>query len=925
MYVDKSQAQVKGEVTKVGDASHFELRGYSQWNYEVKRLGPDKISLTVPNMDDATKAAFSTWSDSLIKEVNISPGEVDGREVVTFLLHDPTVESFDYLTDEPSRLILDFYRRPEEKKPVTAEIVTESKVKSEKQGQVQAKKRQAQAKKATDEEGYSRRGSGQSRSPAADEILQINKNQSTPSNEATEIKGGAFDASDPNFSRFRIRDFEIRDEAIIASRQNVYIRFPVLKMQISQLPEMLKDLPEFEIKPRDDKENKVARLLLGLYEKQIHKNDVTKDRMGAFLKVYSHFTEKYPDSEYNEIVHHLAAHMHYLRWLSQGDTVDYQTSQTMYRSLLARYPDSPLAERTQLWLAYSQLERGEGLATVQEFQEFLRRHPKTEQRDQINKSIAEGLTILNKFPEAVAVYTEMSKNGQTPLSKVEAAFRIGDVYFQEKNWPEAIKTYQSTKEKFPQMTKIYPNLHYNLAEALFWAGKYKESLESHVQFLSDFPDHSYGGFSMTRVGELLEALGADRSRVIGAFLESYFRYSKSPGAEVARIRMLSQQMKGMKDKELKKAVAEMQQIAKTSPLQTIGEFVVLMVADGYQRRGENDAALKELIDYYQTNPTSGNLPLFKERIVRNIAEKLNNQAQAKDFFKLLKDHATYAKTWLKNTRRLDVRYFVAQAYEQAGVFEEARRGYKQVLEDREKMLGTQQEKEKKVQELLPTVEALRLRLAAVNVMERIYPEAYLQLIKIKNPQNLNSVEQSERISLMAQLHEQREEIAEAKKKLREFIDSWQGDKAITIERKLELAQMNLQSGENVECENLSRQLLSYKTEEGMSPAYRARALELQGRSLLAQKKDLAAVEVFQQLLEEFESTRPLGSIRFKVGEVLFNRGDWAGAEKVWLKLDEQTNGILKKIAQERLASERWQSEHKKYVQRIPAMSGFKEE
>lgn len=909
----------KAEIARVGDTTHLEFSGLSQWSYEMKRLAPNKFRLQVPALDSATVAQLNTWSDVLISQVQVDTAGNDGTHLITFTIADPKVENFDYLTDDPSRLIIDFYKPAnDETKIQTAGLAPEGAVQVTKPRRL---KKLPTKKVVTDVDGYQK----QNRKPAGDERLEVPGPKPQLAQEPL-VKGIAYDATDPEFNRLRIRDYEINEDAIIASRKNIYIQFPMLKLVIPIMADLLANLPEFVIVPRDDIENKEARLLLSLYQRQVGKTDRTQDRIGAFLKVYDHFQVTYPQSEYDEMIKNMAAHIYFLRYKRSGDPVDYDQSHSLYKYLQAKYPESPLAERIQQWIAFSELERKNGLATIQEIQEYLRRYPKSEIQDQAHLALAEGHLILNKFEDALKIYEELAQSGVQPRFRVESVYRQGDVAFAKRDWAAAEKAYRQAFTKFPQHITSFPNASYNLAEVLFWQGKYKDSLGAYIDFLSRFPDHAYGGYAFTRAGELLEAMGADRSRVIGAFLESYFRYRSNPGSEVARIRMLSQQMKGMNEKELKKAIEEITEIYKHSPLPTIDEFAKLMMADGYQRRGENEEALKELVSHYQAHPTSGNLHLFKTRILRNISEGLETRVGRHEFLPALEYQAKFAKTWLKNSDRMDVPFAVGRAYEQAGAFSEAARVYQDVLTQRLKVTGTPEEKERRINELLPSVESLRLRLAAVAAENRQYPEAYRELESLKDVSKLTAAENSERILLLARVHREKGELGQAKTQLMDFISQWKGEPAQVVANILELAQLQLKTNEFSESERQIDQILNFrKTGVKISDDEIAQALEIKGRALQAQKKDLAAVETYQQLLDDFEAQRPLGSIRYQVGDILFKRGDLGGAEKIWQKLDGEKYAVLKRLADERLENARWQSDHRRYLKRIPAMSGLKEE
>ena len=57
--------------------------------------------------------------------------------------------------------------------------------------------------------------------------------------------------------------------------------------------------------------------------------------------------------------------------------------------------------------------------------------------------------------------------------------------------------------------------------------------------------------------------------------------------------------------------------------------------------------------------------------------------------------------------------------------------------------------------------------------------------------------------------------------------------------------------------------------------------------------------------------------------VLFKNGDLNGAEKIWNGLDAEKNSMYKRLSQEKLENAKWESEYKKYIDRIPAAVNLK--
>lgn len=902
VHAQATASLAQAELSRQADTAHLEFKGLKSWRYELERSGAAQVTLTVPPLSEASLARLQSFNDPLVRKIKVGKSGPDGMYVIVVDLADADVESFDYQTDEPSRLIVDFYRKADS---------TEKTVHAESAGSSPAVKPTPKTSGKT-----ARRSERPStRRPAGDEFLNNSievPDAAAPTPAQTRLHFGIFDGGDDNYDRFRIKDYEIRDEAAIASRQNIYLPFPMLKMPVSELAKLMEQEPEYVIRPKDTRENKEARLLLALYGRK---------RYGVFLKTYDYFTKRYPESEYLEILKNVTANVHLKKWREEGTADEYDVARAMYNELVQKYPESPLREHNYLILAFMQMERGDALATLQTLEGYLKIYPKAPDVPQVRKAAAEAYMILRKFDEAANEYAILMRDYPKTDHAREAEYRLGDVPFAKGDFSAAIRQFESAIKALPAQEKTYPNADFNMAEARFWQKDYKRALNGYVRFVELYPNHEYGGYALTRIGELLGILGADQRRVMGAFLESYFRFPNHPGAKVARIRMLSQQMRGMKVKEEKKALAEIEGYADSLDLPGINEFTTLMISEGLTGRGEYQESLKHLIAYYQKNPTSANLDSFKARILRNIANELKDRVERGQFMSALQFYSQYAKTWLKNSDRIDVPYLVGNAFERAGAYDEAQTIYKQALAQRQRIQGTVEEKEKSVQEHLPSLATLHLRLANVLAQDRDFLAAHQQLKAIGKTDTLAPPELVERVRLSALIAEQRNEPARAREALMELAKQWKGDPALVAPVNLELSQTFLKLGDAKQAETYAEQVLAAeKGETQLEPKLIADAYTAKAEALLAQKKALGAVETYQKMLERFEDKLPLASQRYKAGEVLYKQGDLKGAGDMWAPLQGGANNYLYKIGQEKLEDTKWRDEYNKYINRIPAMA-----
>ncbi|NQZ02211.1 MAG: tetratricopeptide repeat protein [Bdellovibrionales bacterium] len=896
-------ANVSGTIGRVGDATHLEFSGLADWKYRLDPKSNTVVELYVPPFDEKTLVELQTWTDRFIAGIEIDKNAPDGQYKVTLKLKRSDVETFDYLTDEPSRLIVDIFEKPqvaETSKPVAPKV-------AKAKAPVRDRRR---AKVAGDSKADDRKPSGEL-DPGVNEIDFKNRfiNNDYP-------QRGVFDGGDPDYNRFRIAEKDVKESAIIASRQNIYIRFPMLTMPSSELGQLLDTRPNYVIKPRSSQENKEARLLLTLYK---------KGRIGLFFKAYNYFKSAYPDSVYDEIVTHLAAELQFDRFRKEGNRLSYDAAKSLYTYLLDKYPDSPLAERTNFILGYAALERGSAIPAIQRFERIINQYPNSESLDEAKRAQAAAFLGLNRYADALRTLNDLSKNAKFKRYSREASYRIGDVHFQKRDFDKAIKSYIDALENYPEYESTFPNAHFNMAESYFWKGDFRKALSHYVEFVSRFPNHDFGGYALTRIGENLGILGADQPRVIGAYLESYFRFRDNPGANVARVRMLSQQMKGMKEKELQKALTEISEIADNTDLPRIKEFVALMMADGFHRRKDYMQAMDKLISYYQKNPTSADLSFFKKKILAEMAMVMDKKVKGEEFIPALEFFQEYKQTWLRGSERLDIPYLLGRAYEQAGVLSEAGTIYKKTLADLDGLKGTERLKQIRVSEQLPSQDEINLRLARVSEQGRDYSGAEKFLKKIKQPTKLSSSSKIERVIISAEVAKAKGQTEKAKSLLSKLEESWKGQPELVAPVLMDLASLQHQDNEQIDAIQSIEKMEESRPEEGYPQPLDIEMLTTKGKVLEKQGKKLAAVEAYVNLLNQYEGKAPLGSVRYRAGDLLYKEGDLKGAELIWNKLSPEKDSMFLRLAEERLKDAEWQSTYKKYIERIPAMSGRKKE
>lgn len=924
---------IRVEFSRIGDASHFEFEGTGSDRYKLERNDKGEVVLRIPNLDEASMRRLREVADGQVKVLSIEPKSVDGNVEIRFQAG-KDVDFFDYVSDQPKRLVVDFFPAQDalkDAKPLAAANESEEKAKA---------KPSSPAKDP------------QKREPAGGDFVIVAKQGPTgattlsaePASLAEQIASrkdferGIFDGGDPEFRRFTVKDYEIRESARLQSRAALRIPFPMLDLGFPKLGELQAAPPIYEILPKDTAENKEARLLLTLFKNQ---------RQALFLSTAKDFLKKYPQSDYDEIVRYAMADTHYALWRQERlhneenkiksesnlHDADFEEAMGLYNNLVEKYPDSPMTTRTLLLVGYSYLDRGDSFGALKTFQRLVRLKPDSKYAGQVKISIARAFLSLNRWDDALKELTDVEQNAKSVKDRQEAGFRKGDVYFRRGDYQKAIAEYDRAIKAYPEATGRFPNAFYNLAESRFRLGQEKMAIDSFRQFLQKFPEHRHGGYAMTRLGELIETLvGADDSRVTGAFFESYFRFRSTPGADIARMRVLTARIpKMMKDRELKDALLEIDEIVKRdADLPFIQEFRVISVADAFNERKEYERATKDLIQFYKENTQSKHLPLIKGRIVRNLSDNIRSYVDRGDFIQGLRLYSRDQSGWLKGIRRADLPFYAAKAYEAAGVLGDSAEQYRETLA----RLESQTPDTRDVFEAPISKESVRLRLAAVAAQNRDYAAAEAELKQIKDLAKLSEVEQSERAGLAADVAEARGQTDLARKFLADVIKAMatkDANVAVVAPLHLRVAKLALKSKDFKSAESAIETAIS-GIDKGLEAQggpvadlekQKAGALEVKAEVALARGKPKEAIQAFATLLElpvanADASRKGFDSVRYRMGKLQFEAGDLKSAETTWKGLAQDEKNLWRRLASEQMSGAKWRDEYKKYIERIPA-------
>ncbi|MNL25574.1 Beta-barrel assembly-enhancing protease [compost metagenome] len=224
-------------------------------------------------------------------------------------------------------------------------------------------------------------------------------------------------------------------------------------------------------------------------------------------------------------------------------------------------------------------------------------------------------------------------------------------------------------------------------------------------------------------------------------------------------------------------------------------------------------------------------------------------------------------------------------------------------------------------EKTPSEDELNLRLAGILAQEGKLSQSYEYLKAIKTPEKLSETAQIERVEIAVRLLEKRGDTESAIRYLGELLKTWKGQPELVAEPYLRLAELQEKQGKSDESLQALKMVDQLSQDSGkVTPVTHAKALEMMGDIYLKQNKTDLAMSSYQNLLEKYEEKRPLSSIRYKLGQLYFKKGEIQKAADIWNEFKGSKSEFWKNLAHEQLQNSEWRDGYKKYIKRIPAMS-----
>jgi TolA-binding protein len=273
----------------------------------------------------------------------------------------------------------------------------------------------------------------------------------------------------------------------------------------------------------ESKEAQYVRLAVNLYRQG--KNALVLRTVG-FLK------SDFPESIY-------LAEMRFLQANSYIKLNRREEAEKIFQEIMLDHKGSPPALYAGMYTAARAFKSNASLAALEQFLWLEQNYPGHRLAWVFRLGAAESMYRLGQTDRVIKEYEWIANHAPSSEARAEGAFRIGDAYLLRNSYPQALASYFSAIESFPEHAKKFPSVHLNRAESLFWLGEHEKAREAFLQFREQYAGHPEGWRANYRLA-LIEGHRVARSSVSyqQLLMNTVNEYPYSPGAVLARLRLI---------------------------------------------------------------------------------------------------------------------------------------------------------------------------------------------------------------------------------------------------------------------------------------------------------------------------------------------------------------------------------------------------
>jgi len=247
------------------------------------------------------------------------------------------------------------------------------------------------------------------------------------------------------------------------------------------------------------------------------------------VKTVEFLQKEYPKSKHLTEMEFLKASSFYRLEL-------YDQGRALIQELSKKSRGTEVGMQSTAFLAVQAFRKEEWLSALDSFLRIQKDTPKHPLVWLFRYGAAECLYQIRQYDQARSEYEWLHKNAAKAQIRTEVGFKLGDLFFNRNQFAQAIQSYSSSIQKNNELLAQYPHVLMNLGEAFFQLEEYGKAEENFKKFLEIARSQPFAWKASLRLAEI-HSMNKPQDYEKN-FTETVNQYPMTPGAVIARLRML---------------------------------------------------------------------------------------------------------------------------------------------------------------------------------------------------------------------------------------------------------------------------------------------------------------------------------------------------------------------------------------------------
>jgi len=225
------------------------------------------------------------------------------------------------------------------------------------------------------------------------------------------------------------------------------------------------------------------------------KSYVNLNNTDKAIEIFKAIQQYYPNSEW-------APTAMLENGLLHIEMADIASADSILSKLAIQYPKTDFASQSSFERAVIKYKKGDTLSALNLFLQVHRDYPESDWGDQSIYRIAMHYRANGQYDSARYYFKIISNILDNPKISSEAQYRIGELFFRDKDYEKSIENFLIVKEKFEGFEDWYSLALLNLGEAYEKTDKIDAAKDIYNALLVIRPDDDFGKTAKSRLKRL---------------------------------------------------------------------------------------------------------------------------------------------------------------------------------------------------------------------------------------------------------------------------------------------------------------------------------------------------------------------------------------------------------------------------------------